>query len=112
MDPLYPALSRPTAPLPRRGIVRFVARCGVLFLPAAILALGANHTHDESRMLFCLGAALLAFLGLILLPQPRLAKPATGLAVIAVYILGLVWLWYSNSAYHQHWYPHLAVGVL
>jgi hypothetical protein len=54
----------------------------------------------------------LAFLGLILMPQPRLAKQSTGLGVIALYILGLVWLWYCNSSYHQHWYPHLGVGLL
>jgi hypothetical protein len=40
-----------------------------------------------------------------------LSQPSTGLAVIALYILGQVWLWYCNTTYRQHWYPHLAVGL-
>src|SRR5262245_4782372 len=62
--------------------------------------------------MYWLGAGLLLCTALILLPQPRLASPSTGLAVIALYVLAQVWLWYCATKYHRHWYPHFALGML
>jgi hypothetical protein len=112
MDPLYPASPRPAAPLPRREVARFIGRSIVVLLPAAVLALGVPYGAGDAWLFHGLGAGLLGFFGLILLPQPRLSRPTTGLAVVALYILGLIWLWCCNAAYHQDWYPHLAVGLL
>src|SRR5687767_11839209 len=107
MDPLFPASPRPLAP-PLRRRTHMLVRAAVLLLPAALLALGAVY-FPEGRVPYWIGAGLVALLALTLLPQPRLAQPSTGLAVIALYILAQVWLWNTNSAYRQHWYPHLAI---
>jgi hypothetical protein len=110
MVQLFFALPRPTAR--RLGALNLAGRAGVLFLPAAILALGAGVAPAGDRAMYWLGTGLVAFLGLILLPQPRLAQLSTGLAVVALYILAQVWLWFCNTTYHTHWYPHFALGVL
>jgi hypothetical protein len=67
---------------------------------------------DGDPPLYWLGAGLVAFLGLLLLPQPRLAQPSTGVAVIALYLLAQSWLWFSKMTYHRHWYAHFALGAL
>jgi hypothetical protein len=82
----------------------------VLLLPALVLSLGAICATQPT--LFWLGAALLFGMALILFPQPRLASTSTGFAVIALYVLAQAWLWYCAGSYHQHWYPHLALGIL
>jgi hypothetical protein len=87
-----------------------IGRAIVLLFPAAVLALGALST--STPLMFWVGAGLLLLTAVVLLPQPRLAAPSTGLAVIALYILGQVWLWYCANQYHVYWYPHFAVGAL
>src|SRR5437773_4257429 len=89
----------PTASRPRGGL-RLAVRCGVLLLPAVVLACGAAYAPDENRLLFWIGAGLVGLLGLALLPQPHLARPGTGLAVIALYIISQVWLWFCRSTFH------------
>jgi HEAT repeats len=89
---------------------RVIGRAIVLLFPAAVLALGAVST--STPLMFWVGAGLLLLTAVVLLPQPRLAAPSTGLAVIALYILGQVWLWYCANQYHVEWYPHFAVGAL
>ncbi len=106
-------LTPPSAAAPRRGgLLHFGLRLGVLFLPAAVLALGTQYVPDDARPLYWAGAGLAGLFGLALLPQPRLARPGVGLAVIALYIFSQAWLWFGRGAFHQHWYPHLVVGVL
>jgi hypothetical protein len=87
-----------------------MGRAVVLLIPAAVLAIGAVATAPAP--LLWLGSALLLATALVLLPQPRLTAPSTGLAVIAVYVLAQVWLWYCVGQYHRHWYPHFALGAL
>jgi hypothetical protein len=111
MDPLAPAASGLTTPPGRSGLA-FAGRCAVVFLPAAVLAVGAVVVPGPSPMLTWLGPALIAVLGLILLPQPRLTHPATGVAVVAEYVLAQVWLWYTGVTDQRHWFPHLASGLL
>lgn len=93
-----------------RGTGRLLGRAVVLFVPAAVMAIGAVATAPAPML--WLGAGLLLATALVLLPQPRLASPSTGLAVIALYVLAQVWLWYCVGQYHRHWYPHLALGTL
>ena len=78
--------------VPRRRTARLFGRAIVLLGPAAILAVGGV-AMAPAPMLW-LGAGLLLFTALILIPQPKLAAASTGLAVIAIYVLAQVWLWY------------------
>src|SRR5438105_15460602 len=90
----------------------FVFRCVVLFLPAVLLALGGVVAPVPRPTLVWLGAGLVGCLAVVLVPQPRLTHPSTGLAVIAEYVVAQVWLWYAGVTYRVHWYPHLALGLL
>lgn len=105
--------SRPadTAP-PTRGPVALVVRCVVVTLPAAVVAVGAVVLPDVNPLVYWGGAGLVGVLGSVLLAQPRLTSPSTGLAVISEYVMAQVWLWYTGITYHNHWYPHLALGLL
>jgi len=94
------------------GAGRFLVRLVVLFLPAAVIALGALVGDGPNRWMYWAGAGLVGFLGAVLVPQARLGQPATALAVIAQYVLAQVWLWFSAAAYYRHWFPHFAQGVL
>ena len=89
---------------------RRLGRAVVLIIPAAVLTVGAVAT-GPAPMLW-LGAGLLLLTALLLLPQQKLASQSTGLAVISLYVLCEVWLWYCASQYHRHWFPHLALGTL
>jgi hypothetical protein len=89
---------------------RALGRAVVLVIPAAVLTIGAVAT-GPAPMLW-LGAGLLLMTALLLLPQQKLASQSTGLAVISLYVLAQVWLWYCASQYHRHWFPHLALGTL
>jgi HEAT repeats len=111
MDPTAAAQSGTLAP-PRRGPVAFAIQAAVVFLPAAVLALGAAVAPAPNPVLIWLGTGLLAILGIVLMAQPRLTTPSTGLAVIAEYVLAQVWLWYTRVTYHTHWFAHFALGVL
>ncbi|HEY1379999.1 MAG TPA: hypothetical protein VGF55_24565, partial [Gemmataceae bacterium] len=111
MDPTAAVQSGTLAP-PRRGPVAFVVQAAVVFLPAAVLALGAAVAPAPNPVLIWLGTGLLAILGVVLMAQPRLTQPSTGLAVIAEYVLAQVWLWYAGVSYQGHWYAHFALGTL
>jgi hypothetical protein len=111
MDPATTVPSHRLA-APPRGALAFVAGCLVHLLPAAVLALGAVVDPGPNPALNWLGVGLVGVLAIVLLPQPRLLHPATGVAVIAEYVLAQVWLWYTGVTYHRHWFPHLALGVL
>jgi hypothetical protein len=111
MNPQTPADPVPYAPS-RRGPAATVGRWAVVFLPAAVLALGVVVFPGINPNMLWAGAAAVAVLGAVLLPQASLIHPSTGLAVIAEYVLAQVWLWYGGVTYHGHWYPHLALGVL
>lgn len=102
--------ARPLVGELRRDSTPLLGRAIVLFIPAAVLAIGAVKTAPAPML--WLGAGLLLATALVLLPQPRLAAPSTGLAIIAVYVLAQVWLWYCVGQYHRHWYPHFALGTL
>ena len=98
-------------PAQRTG-TSLVVRVGVLILPAAILAIGAVVVPGPIPSLSWLGVLLVAALGLVLLPQPRLTQPSTGVAVIMEYVIAQVWLWFTGSPAASHWFPHMASGVL
>ncbi len=107
------AAPRPLALPARRGGVRaLLGRAAVLLLPAGVLAFGIPHVPEESRAQLAVGAGLIAFMGLLLLPQGRLGSTATGLAAAALYVLAQVWLWFLKLPYHDHWYQHFAFAVL
>jgi HEAT repeat protein len=111
MDPLAPAATGLLTPPGRTGRA-FAGRCLVLFLPAGVLVAGALADPGPNPTLNWLGVGLLAVLGLVLLPQPRLTYTPTGMAVIAAYVLAQVWLWYTGDPHHERWFPHLALGLL
>jgi hypothetical protein len=116
MEPIVtaPGLLAPT----RRAFAGLALRCSVLFLPAAVLAIGAAVHQGPNPSLNWLGVVLFALLALVLLPQARLALPSTGVAVIVEYVLAQVWLWYTGPPMGgrpdnpDHWFPHLALAVL
>jgi hypothetical protein len=89
-----------------------VVRLVVLFLPAAVIALGGLVTDNPVQWTYWVGAGLVGFLGLALIPQARLGNSSTAIAVIAEYILAQVWLWFSQAPGQRHWFQHFAQGVL
>ena len=111
MDSLAPAATGLMTPPGRMGTA-LAGRCVVLFLPAALLAVGAAADPGPNPTLNWLGTGLVAVLALALLPQPRLTQLSTGLAVITEYILAQVWLWYTGDFNRDRWFPHLSLGVL
>ncbi len=110
MDLLAPAAGHMVAP--RQTMGSLAGRVVIVFLPAAVLAVGAVVAPSPNLSLNWLGPALIAVLGLVLLPQPRLTQSSTGLAVIAEYVLAQVWLWYTGITDQGRWFPHLASGLL
>jgi hypothetical protein len=62
--------------------------------------------------MYFLGTGLLGLLGMVLVPQTRLGEPSTALAIITLYVLAQVWLWFSHQAYQRHWYQYFAQGAL
>jgi hypothetical protein len=111
MDPLAPPGPGLLSSSRRFG-VGVLVRCVVLALPAAVLAFGAVAAPGPKPTLNWLGVGLVAMLGMVLIPQPRLMQSSTGLAVIAEYVLAQVWLWYTGVTYPGQWFPHLALGIL
>ncbi|MFO0810052.1 MAG: HEAT repeat domain-containing protein [Gemmataceae bacterium] len=111
-----PTLAAPTRPLafPRRQavVLPLLGRSVVLLLPGVVLALGIPCVPEESQAQLGIGAGLIGFMGLLLLPQPRLGSTTTGLAAIALYVLAQVWLWFLRIPYHLLWYTHFAYGIL
>ena len=100
-----------------RPMGNLLGRSLILVLPSAVLLIGAIVAGPAGvpagrQWLLWLGAALLFLTAMILVPQPKLSAPSTGLAIIALYVLTQVWLWYCLGSYHRHWYPHFAVGAL
>lgn len=104
---------RPLAlPSRRGGVGAFLGRVVIVLLPAGVLAFGIPHVPEDSQAQLAVGAGLIGFMGLLLLPQGRLGSTTTGLAVAALYVLAQVWLWFLKLPYHDHWYPHFAFAVL
>jgi hypothetical protein len=100
-----------------RTLTGFVGRLAVLVFPAFVLALGGwlaggEGLPVERAWLLWLGALLVGVTALMLAPQSQLTAPSTGLAVVALYVLAQVWLWYCIGPMQRHWYPHFAVGAL
>jgi hypothetical protein len=84
----------------------------VLFAPAAVIALGGLVTDNPVKWTYWVGAGLVGFLGLVLIPQTSLGHSSTAIAVIAEYILAQVWLWFSQTPGQRHWFQHFSQGVL
>lgn len=108
----FPAEIARSATSSQRGFGQLAVRALVVGIPPIVLAMGAFVLPEANQTLYWVGAALVGALAAVLLPQPRLSTPATGLAVIAEYVIAQVWLWFCKVTYHQHWYPHFALGLL
>src|SRR5258707_283589 len=87
MDPLAPATAGFMTPSGRTGLA-LAGRCVVLFLPAAVLALGAAVMPGPNPTLNWLGPGLGRILGLVLGAQPKLTHDSTGVAGIVRHVLG------------------------
>jgi hypothetical protein len=94
------------------GAGGLLLRLVVLFVPAAVIALGGVVADNPVKWTYWVGAGLVGFLGLVLIPQASLGNSSTAVAVIAEYILAQVWLWFCQSAGQRHWFQHFAQGVL
>jgi hypothetical protein len=100
--------SQPLVP----GAGGLLVRLVVLFAPAAVIALGGLVSDNPVKWTYWVGAGLVGFLGLVLIPQGGLGNPSTGIAVIAEYILAQVWLWFCQTPGQRHWFQHFSQGVL
>lgn len=89
-----------------------LVRLVVLFVPAAVIALGGLVSDNPVKWTYWVGAGLLGFLGLALIPQSSLGNSSTAVAVIAAYILAQVWLWFCQVPGQRHWFQHFSQGVL
>src|SRR5437764_6291214 len=112
MTRLFPPGLRRQLTLTRAGLSDLAVRAVVLLLPAGLQLLATTHTPAEGRTTFWLGAGVLALLGMVLFFHRRLWQPPTSMAVVALYVIGLVWTWLGSGNFQEEWYPHFAQAVL
>jgi hypothetical protein len=86
-------------------------RALILFLPAGLLLGGSLRADGPPQQMLGVGAALECVLGLGLIRRRRVWRPPTGLVVIGLYLIGLLWLTLGTVDFSA-WYPHLAQALL
>ena len=83
----------------------------VLLIPAGLLGWAAARAAGTPHQpVLAAGLAVTLLFGLSLLRQPDVWRSAC-LSVIALYLAGLLWVWFCTTDY-EDWFPHFAQAVL
>jgi HEAT repeat protein len=82
----------------------------ILFLPAGLLLAGALRAEPPVQVLLAIGSGVTGLSGLVLIRRDRLWRPPVNLAVVGLYLIGLLWLTLGTADFGA-WYPHLAQAL-
>lgn len=88
-----------------------LVRLPVLFLPAALLALGAVRCPPQHALMFWLGVLFQLLVCLLALVSRQMWRQSMGPSIITLYVIALGWMWLGSEGMDD-WYPHLAQAVL
>lgn len=93
------------------SLANALARIAILLLPAVLLLLASNRSEGQSRVMLLMGGAFQIVVCCFSFLSRRSWQQPAGPSVIALYLIGLGWLWVGAKG-GSDWFPHLAQAVL
>lgn len=102
-------LTRPALNTP--PVVIWIFRVLTLLLPAALMGLGALRTDGPVHTMLVLGMSFQVLVACLSFLSRQAWRAPIGPSVVALYLIGLGWMWLAASGVHD-WYLHLAQSLL